>query len=82
MKYLLLRGAVDEVNALLNVALQTLDSSFEQRLLLIGEVTQDVDGLLSTVGLGCVSECLCYVKFQRDVRQAQWEQRRTQRRSS
>jgi len=41
---------VDEVNALLNVALQTLDSSFEQRLLLIGEVTQDVDGLLSTVG--------------------------------
>ena len=39
-------------DSLLNVALETLDASIEQRLLLVRDVGQDVGGLLSTVGLG------------------------------
>lgn len=42
-------------NALLDVALEALDSSVKQSLLLGGDVPKDVDGLLGTVGLQTVS---------------------------
>ena len=41
-----------KVNTLLDVALEALDGSLEESLLLLGDVAEDVDGLLSTVGLG------------------------------
>lgn len=44
-------GVLDEFNALLNVALQARDASLEELLLLVGDATEDVDGLLRTVGL-------------------------------
>lgn len=40
-----------EVNTLLDVALEALDGSLEESLLLLGDVTEDVDSLLGTVGL-------------------------------
>lgn len=40
-----------KVNALLDVALEALDSSLEESLLLLGDVAEDVNSLLSTVGL-------------------------------
>ena len=49
--YLLLRGVVGKVNTLLDVALEALDGSLEESLLLLGDVAEDVDSLLSTVGL-------------------------------
>ena len=52
---LLLRRVVGESDTLLDVALQALDSSIEQSLLLIGDVGKDVDGLLGTIGLAVVS---------------------------
>lgn len=47
----LLGRVVGELDALLDVALEALDGRLEQRLLLVGEVAEDVDGLLGTVGL-------------------------------
>lgn len=38
-------------DALLNVPLEALDAGLEQRLLLVGHVAEDVDGLLGTVRL-------------------------------
>jgi hypothetical protein len=52
---LLLRGVVGERDTLLDVALQALDSSIKERLLLVGDVGKDVDGLLGTIGLLIVS---------------------------
>lgn len=49
--YLLLRGVVGKVNTLLDVALKALDGSLEESLLLLSDVAEDVDSLLSTVGL-------------------------------
>ena len=47
-----------KVDALLNVALQARDRRLEQLLLLLGDVAEDVDGLLGAVGLhGCQSTC-------------------------
>ncbi len=40
-----------ERNALLDVALQALDGSLQERLLLLGDVTKDIKGLLGAVGL-------------------------------
>lgn len=40
-----------KVNTLLDVALEALDGSLEESLLLLGDVAEDVDSLLSTVGL-------------------------------
>jgi hypothetical protein len=51
-----LRGVVGEADALLDVAPETRDTSFQQDLLLIGDITQDVNCLLSTVGLCRVSQ--------------------------
>lgn len=48
---LLLRRLVGKGDTLLDVALQALDGGFQQRLLLGGEVSEDVDGLLGSVGL-------------------------------
>lgn len=42
---------MSEVDALLDVALQALNRGLEQSLLLVGNVAQDVDGLLGAVGL-------------------------------
>ncbi len=50
--YSLLRGVVGKVDALLDVALQALNRSLEQGLLLLGDVADDVDGPLGAVGLG------------------------------
>ena len=47
---LFLRG-VDEGDSLLNVSLQAGDGSFQQGLLLVGDISDDVDSLLGTVGL-------------------------------
>lgn len=44
-------GVLDELDALLNVALETLDASLEELLLLIGHTAKDVNGLLRAVGL-------------------------------
>lgn len=44
-------GVLDEFNTLLDVALETLDASLEELLLLIGDTVKDIDGLLNAVGL-------------------------------
>ena len=46
-----------KVDALLDVALKALDRSREQSLLLLGDVGEDVDGLLGAVGLRTLSAC-------------------------
>jgi hypothetical protein len=52
LKGVLLWGRVlDELNTLLDVALKTSDASLQELLLLLGDATEDVDGLLGTVGL-------------------------------
>ena len=48
---LLLRGVVDEADALLDVALEALDRGVQERLLLGGDALQRVLDLLDTVGL-------------------------------
>lgn len=53
--YLLLRGVVDEADALGDVVLQALDSNLEECLLLGCDVGEDIDSLLGTVGLDRVS---------------------------
>jgi hypothetical protein len=53
--YSLLGRVVGKVDALLDVALQPLDRLLEKRLLLIGDVAEDVDGPLGAVGLDTVS---------------------------
>jgi hypothetical protein len=53
---LLLGGAVDEVDALCDVALETLDALLQESLLLLGDVLQGVGDLLDTVGLWGVSQ--------------------------
>jgi hypothetical protein len=45
---------VGKVDALLDVALQPLDRLLEKRLLLVGDVAEDVDGPLGAVGLDTV----------------------------
>lgn len=47
----LLRRGLSEFNALLNVALETGNTSLKKLLLLVGDAIQDVDSLLSTSGL-------------------------------
>lgn len=49
--YLLLGRVVDEVDALLDVALEAFNRLLQQLLLLVGDVAEDVDGLLGAVGL-------------------------------
>ena len=44
-------GVLDEVDALLDVALEALNAGLEELLLLVGDAVKDVDGLLGTVGL-------------------------------
>lgn len=53
--YSLLGRVVGKVDTLLDVALQALNRSLEQNLLLVGDVAQNVDGLLGAVGLWSVS---------------------------
>lgn len=45
-----------ELNALLNVALKSLDASLKELLLLLGHTVKDVDSLLGTVGLNRVCQ--------------------------
>lgn len=52
--YLLLGRVEDEVDTLVDVALESLDTLSQELLLLLGNTFQRVDGLLSTVGL-CTS---------------------------
>jgi hypothetical protein len=51
MGYSLLGRVVGKVDALLDVALETRNRGLEQLLLLVGDVAEDVDGLLGAVGL-------------------------------
>lgn len=44
-------GVLDEFDALLDVALETLDAGLEELLLLVGDTVENVDSLLNTVGL-------------------------------
>lgn len=44
-----------ESDALLDVALEALDGSFEESLLLGGDVTENIDRLLCTVGLEIIT---------------------------
>lgn len=44
-----------ERDTLLNIALQALDSGIKKRLLLVGDVGKDVNGLLGTIRLDVVS---------------------------
>ncbi len=48
---LLLRGVVGERDALLNVALETGHGGLQKLLLLVGDVTKNIDGFLGPVGL-------------------------------
>ena len=49
-----------KVDALLDVALEARNRGLEQLLLLVGDVAEDVDGLLGAVGLDCsVSMPVC-----------------------
>ena len=48
---LLLRGVVGKGDTLLDVALEALDSSLQESLLLVSDIAKDVDGLLGTVRL-------------------------------
>jgi hypothetical protein len=50
-KVLLWLFVLDKVNTLFDVALEALDASLEEGLLLLGHTTEDVGGLLGTVGL-------------------------------
>ena len=54
----LLRRRVGEGDALLDVALEAVDGLGQELLLLLRDVTQGVDGLLGSVGLGWVSQCV------------------------
>jgi hypothetical protein len=45
-----LRGVLNELNTLLDVALKALDASLQESLLLVGDTVKDVTGLLGTVG--------------------------------
>lgn len=40
-----------KVNTLLDVVLQTADSNLKQLLLLVADITKDVDSLLGSLGL-------------------------------
>lgn len=44
-------GVLDKLNTLLDVGLEALDASLEEALLLLRDTTEDVGGLLGTVGL-------------------------------
>jgi hypothetical protein len=48
----LLGGAVGKLDSLLDVALEAGNGSLQKLLLLVGDVAEDINGLLSTVGLG------------------------------
>lgn len=50
-RVLLWWGVLDKLNTLLDVRLEALDASLEEALLLLGDTTEDVGGLLGTVGL-------------------------------
>lgn len=50
-----LRAGVGEGDTLLNIALQSLESLGKELLLLLSNVTKDIDSLLGTVGLDTVS---------------------------
>jgi hypothetical protein len=50
-RVLLWWGVLDKFNTLLDVGLEALDASLEEGLLLLGDTTEDVGGLLGTVGL-------------------------------
>lgn len=47
-----------ELNSLLNVALQASHTGLKQLLLLVIDLGKNVDGLLGTVGLHSVSDCI------------------------
>jgi hypothetical protein len=51
LNLLLCRRLLCEFNALLDLALEALDSGLHQGLLLVGDLAEGVDGLLDTVGL-------------------------------
>ena len=53
-----MRRSVGEGDALFDVALEALDGLGQELLLLLRDVTQGVDGLLGSVGLGLVSQCV------------------------
>ena len=59
-RVLLWWGVLDELNTLLDVALEALDASLEEGLLLLGNAAEDVGGLLGTVGLYRVCQCCWY----------------------
>lgn len=50
-RVLLWWGVLDKLNPFFDVALQALDASLEEGLLLLGDATEDVGGLLGAVGL-------------------------------
>lgn len=50
-RVLLWWGVLDKLNTLFDVALEALDASLEESLFLLGNTTEDVGGLLGTVGL-------------------------------
>lgn len=55
--FLLLRRAVDELNTLLDVALESVDGCLQKRLLLAGQLAEHVMCLLSSVGLNIGKYC-------------------------
>ena len=53
-------GVLSELNALLDVALESLDASLEELLLLLSHAVKDVNGLLGTVGLDRALSVSCF----------------------
>lgn len=54
----LLCGRVSEGDAFLNVPLEALGAGLQQRLLLVGDVSKDIDRLLGAIGLETMLERL------------------------
>lgn len=50
-EHLLWWGVLDEVDALLNIALEATSASFKELLLLIGDTLEHVGSLLGAIGL-------------------------------
>lgn len=44
-------GSSGEGNALFDISLEALDAGVKQRLLLVGDVAENIDCLLGTIGL-------------------------------
>jgi hypothetical protein len=76
---LLLGRVLDEIDASLNVGLETLDGLVEQLLLVVVDVREDVDDFLHTVGLRTDQHMLDTTTERANLRRTRPEPRSSQR---